>query len=294
MRTFVTVGVDGSSSATRAADYAAALAGRHGLSLDVVHVFSWPALYPPLLPESVAVRVNPREVAGQLVRSAADDVRKRFPGLTVKARLVDGDAAGTLVDASRTAAYLVVGHRGVGGFSELLLGSVGVHTTTHARCPVVVFRGDPGVPGAPLVVGVDGSVPARAAARYAFEEARVRGVELIVGLASPPARSRSRTGALPPHPDGIDPIEAGLGDHVDRYPDVKMRRELRHGDSAPQVLVTLAEEARAGLLVVGSRGIGGFRGLLLGSTGRALVDHAPCPVMVIPKLIRPAINGRQS
>ena len=285
MRTSVIVGVDGSPSATRAAHYAAALAIRHGLSLDVVHVFSWPATYPPLLPESVAVRVDPRAVAQQLIETAVTGLRKRFPGMALEGRVVDGNAAGALVDASRRAAYLVVGHRGVGGFSELLLGSVGAHTTTHARCPVVVVRGDTGDPDAPIVVGVDGSMPARAAARYAFTEARSRGTDLVVALAWPPARSWSKAVAaagLPPHPDEVDPIEVSLGNIVEDFPDVKVRRELRHGDSPPQVLTTVATEFKAGLIVVGSRGIGGFRGLLMGGTSRALVDHSPCPVMVIP------------
>lgn len=286
MRTSVVVGVDGSPPATRAADFAAALAIRHGLSLDVVHVFSWPANYPPLLPDSVAVRVDPRAVATELVESAAADVGKRHPGLRVEPRLVDGNAAGALVDASRRAAYLVVGHRGAGGFSELLLGSVGVHTTTHARCPVVVVRGDLGEPDAPVVVGVDGSMAARAATRYAFTEARARGTDLVVVLAWPPARSWPKAIAaagLPPHPDEVDPIEVSLGNIAEAFPDVKVHRELRHGDSPPQVLATLTTEIHAGLIVIGSRGVGGFRGLLLGGTSRALVDHSPCPVMVIPK-----------
>ncbi|GAA1031822.1 universal stress protein [Virgisporangium ochraceum] len=286
MRTSVIVGVDGSPSATRAADYAAALAIRHGLSLDVVHVFSWPATYPPLLPESVAVRVDPRAVAQQLVDDAVAGVGTRFRGIPLTGRVVDGNAAGALVDASRTAAYLVVGHRGVGGFSELLLGSVGVHTTTHARCPVVVVRGDTGDPDAPVVVGVDGSMPARAAARYAFAEARSRGTDLDVVLAWPPARSWSKAIAaagMPPHPDAVDPIEVSLGNIVEDFPDVKVRRELRHGDSPPQVLTSVATDLKAGMIVVGSRGIGGFRGLMMGGTSRALIDHSPCPVMVIPK-----------
>jgi len=286
MRTSVIVGVDGSPSATHAADHAAALVIRHGLSLDVVHVFSWPASYPPLLPESVAVRVDPRAAAQRLVDTAATKVGNRFPGLPVTPRLIDGNAAGALVDASRRAAYLVVGHRGAGGFSELLLGSVGVHTTTHARCPVVVVRGESGEPDAPVVVGVDGSMSARTAARYAFEEARARAADLVVALAWPPARAWSEAveaAGMPPHPDEVDPIAVSLGNIAGQFPDVKVRRELRHGDSPPQVLAALATEIRAGLVVVGSRGIGGFRGLLLGGTSRALVDHSPCPIMVIPK-----------
>jgi nucleotide-binding universal stress UspA family protein len=169
MRTSVIVGVDGSPSATRAAEHAAALAVRHGLSLDVIHVFSWPAFYPPFLPDSVAVRVDPRAAAAELVETTTDTISQQYPKLPIHGQVIDGNPAGTLVDTSRRAAYLVIGHRGAGGFSELLLGSVGVHTTTHAQCPVVVIRGETNHPNGPILVGVDGSVPARAAARYAFK-----------------------------------------------------------------------------------------------------------------------------
>lgn len=112
-----------------------------------------------------------------------------------------------------------------------------------------------------------------------------------MALAWPPARVWPRAVAaagLPPHPDAIDPLEVSLANIADRFPDVKVRRETRHGDSATEVLTTLADEIHAGLVVVGSRGIGGFRGLLVGGTCRALADHSPCPVMVIPKdAVRP-------
>jgi nucleotide-binding universal stress UspA family protein len=282
----VIVGVDGSPPSARAADFAAALAVHHQLPLQVVHVFGWPASYPPLLPDSVAVRIDPRGLATKLVDGAVADIRVRYPDLRVTARVVDGNPAGALVDISRQAAYLVVGHRGAGGFTELLLGSVGVHTTTHARCPVVVVRGEPPPPHAPVIVGVDGSVQARVAAVFAFEEARARGTDLVVALAWPPARvwpEAVAAAGLPPHPDEVDPLEVSLANTTDRFPDVKVRREVRHGDSAAQVLTTLADEIHAGLVVVGSRGVGGFRGLLVGGTCRALIDHSPCPVMVIPK-----------
>lgn len=108
----VVVGTDGSPQAARAVDFAAALAVRHRMPLHVVHVFNWPVSYPPLVPDSVAVRVDPRALATDLVRSAAADIRARYPDLDVEAGLVDGNPAGALVDLSRQASYLVVGHRG--------------------------------------------------------------------------------------------------------------------------------------------------------------------------------------
>jgi nucleotide-binding universal stress UspA family protein len=285
MRTSVVVGVDGSPSATRAAGVAGELAARRGLPLDVMHVFSWPAIYPPFQPYAPVVQIDPRPLGRQIIAAAAGHVRERFPDLDVDTRLVDGNAAGALVDASRDAEFLVVGHRGLGGFAGLLVGSVGVHTTTHAHCPVLVVRGAVEQARAPVVVGVDGSVPARAATEIAFQEARLRGSELVVALAWPPARSwpaAIAAAGLPPHPDEVDPIEVSLGRIIDRYPDVKVRREVRHGDSPAQVLAELAVWEDAGLIVVGARGAGGFHGLLVGGTCRALVDHAPCPLMVIP------------
>jgi nucleotide-binding universal stress UspA family protein len=161
---------------------------------------------------------------------------------------------------------------------------VGVHTTTHAQCPVLIVRGGTAAPDAPVIVGADGSIPSRAALRVAFEEARTRGCELIAALALPPAGSWPGPvdGDRHPSRDLADPVQAGLGGIVEQYPDVKVRREVAHGRSAAHVLATLADDLRAGLIVVGSRGTGGFRGLLMGGTCRALVDHAPCPLVVVP------------
>jgi nucleotide-binding universal stress UspA family protein len=277
MRNSVVVGVDGSAPATLAAWAAGDLAVRHRLPLHVVHVFSWPVLYPPLLPASVAQQGDPRADARQLVDAAAATVAAEHPGLEIHARLIDGYAPAALVELSRHAAFLVVGHRGRGGFAELRTGSVGVHATTHARCPVLVVRGAARAPDAPVVVGVDGSAPATAAARLAFAEARSRGCDLVVALALPSPRSW-------PSPEGnrTGPILTGLDGIVDEYPDVKLHREIRHSQSPAHALATLADDLGAGLIVVGSRGIGGFRSLLMGGTCRALVDHSPCPVLVVP------------
>jgi nucleotide-binding universal stress UspA family protein len=276
MSRLVVVGVDGSQAANRAAEIAGDLATRHGMPLRMLHVFSWPVLYPPFLPASVAVQTDPRLVSRQLLDAAAATVAQRYPDLDLDVQMVDGYPPAALVDASRRAAFLVVGHRGLGGFAELLTGSVGVHTTTHAHCPVLVVRGSTAAPDAPIVVGADGSVPSRAAMRVALAEARTRGCDLVAALALPPADS------WPTPTDDADAVRGGLDGILEEYPDVKVRREVRHGRSAAHVLATLAHDLRAGTIVVGSRGVGGFRGLLMGGTCRALVDHAPCPLVVVP------------
>jgi nucleotide-binding universal stress UspA family protein len=163
-------------------------------------------------------------------------------------------------------------------FAELLTGSVGVHVTTHAHCPVLVVRGEIRPADSP-VVGVDGSAPVTAATRVAFAEARARSSDLVVTLVRPPARSWSSPG-----PDRTDRIQATLDGIADEYSDVKLRREMRHSHSPAHALATLAEDLQAGLIVVGSRGLGGFRGLLMGGTSRALIDHSPCPLLVVRAL----------
>jgi nucleotide-binding universal stress UspA family protein len=288
MRKSVIVGVDGSPSATLAATLGGDLAVRHSLPLELVHVYRSLPAHPPLPPGPLAVRLDPRITARQILATAAADLGERYPRLTIDTSHIEGHAAGALVDASRRAAFLVVGHRGQGGFTELLVGSVGLHVSTHAHSPVIVVRGEPAAPTAPVVVGIDWSLPSRLTARLAFDEARSRGSELVVALVWPPTPVGPGAGGPPAHvggtdPTETDPVEAGLGRVVEQYPDVKVRRELRRGASPPQVLAALAGEVGAGLLVVGSRGIGGFPGLLMGGTCRALVDHAPVPVLVVPQ-----------
>jgi nucleotide-binding universal stress UspA family protein len=138
----------------------------------------------------------------------------------------------------------------------------------------------------PVMVGVDGSEGSRAALRWASTFAARTGRVLV-----------AVHGWRLPASSGIDPIWPVPSDP--EQIDARIERSLRRicteeiEDSSGEIRVaavrgdaagSLVEEARregASLLVVGSRGLGGFRSLMLGSVGRTVLDHAPCPVAVV-------------
>ncbi|MCW2638508.1 MAG: universal stress protein UspA [Dactylosporangium sp.] len=277
----VVVGVDGSRTAFAAAEYAAGEAQRRGVPLMLVNGFTWPLFYPPLNGNYNPTDPLPRTQAGMLLTNVAERIQLTSPDLTVAVELVDGHASAVLVERSRQASLLVVGHRGEGGFAELLAGSVAIHTATHAHCPVVVVRGASTKTDAPVVVGVDGSSGARGATEFAFDEAARRGAALTVVSVWPP--DRGWPDALTEHgyptPSATDQLTADIADCAARYPEVQVRIEIIRGRSPAGALASAA--GGASLVVVGSRGCGGLRGLLLGSVGRALIEHAPCPVAIV-------------
>jgi nucleotide-binding universal stress UspA family protein len=199
---------------------------------------------------------------------------------SLERRIVEQVPARALVEASEQAALLVVGSRGHGGFAELLLGSVSYACAQRSRCPVAIIR-SPLRPrsGRAVVAGVDGSPSSQRALAWAADEARLRGVRLraLHAVDLPPAGWPGLDGlAAVAAEQGFavlnDAIERELGAGAD------VDREVPHAPAAP-ALLRAAEEAD--LLVVGSRGHGGFAGLLLGSVSHQCAQHAACPVVIV-------------
>jgi nucleotide-binding universal stress UspA family protein len=206
----------------------------------------------------------------------------------------EGPAAQVLVDASAGADLLVVGSRGRGAMRSSLLGSVALHCATHAACPVVVVRPAPldtlrpaGSP-ARVLVGVDGSPGSRAALAEAVAEAVRRDAELVVVTSYVPADHWAQ---LPPASVAADEqirkqlqadldelVTAALAGHGGPAGRLEVRSSVVEGPAA-EVLVE--RSTTADLLVVGSRGRGALRGLLLGSVALHAAMHAACPVMVV-------------
>lgn len=296
----VVVGVDGSEHSLAAADYAGDEAARRGVPLEIVHAF-----YPPLVatpggvpPDPAPVSAAPgytepalREHAEELLHQAAERVRARHPELAMISRRHDGAPAQVLTDASHHAALVAVGHRGMGGFAELLLGSVGVYLANHATCPVVIVRGQPAA-DAPVVVGIDGSQGAQRAAGFAAETAGRYGVSLVALYAwtDDPGWPPGDVQAGAPPPQVPEPVTRTMEALAADHPSLPVTSQMRRGQPAHEALVAASRSAR--LLVVGARGVGGFRGLLLGSVSQALIHHAESPVAVVgPAVDQPTGSG---
>jgi nucleotide-binding universal stress UspA family protein len=281
----VVAGVDGSEPSVAAARYAAGLAERRGAPLRLVHGYLHPLGYGSLgLTAASPALPDIGDEARAMLDRLATAVRDEHPGLDVTVQHVALGGAPALIEASAHADVVVVGHRGQGGFAELLLGSVGSQVSAHARAPVIVVRPEPAGPDAPVVVGVDGSDGSEPAVEFAFHEASGRGVPLVavhVYWADPAdtvrdpdadadARARAEADAV---------LDAALAPAEARYPDVEVRRTPVHSLNPEYSLVEASRTAS--LLAIGSRGRGGFAGLLLGSVSQALVHHAYCPVAVV-------------
>ncbi|ADD43317.1 universal stress protein [Stackebrandtia nassauensis] len=287
MTASVMVGFDGSQHSQVAVNWAAQEAQLRRRPLVIVHAF---LVLGPLPPESAQAHTRAlRAVVGDLVEAEVERVRELAPGIDVSGRIVSGITASVeLIEASRDAELLVVGSRGRGAFTELLLGSTASQVAAHALCPAVVVRGpatgDTADPDR-VVVGVDGSPLAQAALRFGFEEASLRGARLIAVHAWKHPVSTEPGDMLPLVYD-IDALAAdeerllaeSLAGWQSKYPDVPVERVCERSD-----VRRLLKEKSAGarLLVLGSRGHGGFTGLLMGSTTQAMVHHAEAPVAIV-------------
>jgi nucleotide-binding universal stress UspA family protein len=188
------------------------------------------------------------------------------------------------------AGLIVLGSRGLGGMRRALMGSVSDSVVRHAHCPVLVLRGAPTSFPTKILVASDGSKDAELAATSAADLARSTGSELHVvsvfpgsayvhpyyEVRFPEAAERLRREALEERQEMLD-------EQVERIrkagKDVA-QTHIRMGEAAKEI-VALAEEMGAGLVVMGSHGLGGIRRALIGSVSAAVVTHAHCPVLVV-------------
>ncbi len=282
----VVVGVDGSTTSDAALEWAVADASARGLSLHVVSAGVYHGEGPKAVHSDAAVeaQVAREALAAADARVAAATARALVaaPGLLVTSESSLDRAADILVALSARAHAIVVGRSGHGPVVGAVLGSVASRVVTHALCPVVVVQ-EPGLAGTGeggVAVGVDGSAHSELALAHAFDQASARGVGLHVIHAWWTRATAGRTPATRADQVAQERLtlsEAMVG-WAETYPDVEVRVSMPIG---PAVLAITEAAHEAELLVVGSRGRGSVRGLLLGSVSRGVLKHAPCTVVVV-------------
>jgi nucleotide-binding universal stress UspA family protein len=287
----IVAGVDGSASALHAALWAADEAAHRRLPLRLVYAVNLSLLAVAGGLGAPQSFFDALEADGRRAMNDAETaIRSAHPGLEVGVELLSSEPVPALIRESKTARLIVLGSRGLGGFTGALVGSTAVSLVAHGQCPVAVVRGRKADDAPPsdgsVVLGVDGSPTSEAAIAMAFEEASSRSAELVavhtwLEFGSDNAYDYARRLMI-----GWDDVEAGehellaerLAGWQEKYPEVVVRRVVSR-DRPVRCLLGHAESAQ--LLVVGSRGHGGFSGMLTGSTSQALIYHTPCPLLVV-------------
>ena len=210
----------------------------------------------------------------QALAAAAERAAKTVPGVLIDTDPLRGPAAQAVTESGTGAQMLVLGSRGIGAFTALLLGSVSRYAASHASCPVVVVRDEAPSPHGLIGVGVADLDTCGDALTFAFEEASLRKAALLVVHAwHTPQTEISRAGQAftPPGPqaaaaDAARHLSGLLDDWRAKYPDVPVAQEVTHGHPG-RTLIGLS--ARADLVVVGRHASTGAAGRRLGPARRA-------------------------
>ncbi|WP_077489641.1 universal stress protein [Sinomonas mesophila] len=305
--TGIVVGVDGSEHGNCALKWAAREAERRGTSLHVVTAYSVPLFAASGLDGGYATFDDTviRDGAEAVLKEALDGLGP-LDGVEVTSSVESGDASGVLLEFSKSAELLVFGTRGRGGFVGRLLGSVSSALPAHAHCTTVTVplryaerigekvddrhvlaeqaKEGPAEIERIVAVGVDGSEQARVAVLAAAEEAMLLGMPLRIVCAVP-----QFSGSLAWVPAPIDreqlfqdiraQLKAGTAWLQSHFPRLEVQTSLLDG---PPVDVLVGVSRTVELLVLGTRGRGGFTGMLLGSTTDGVLHHAKGPIMVVP------------
>lgn len=280
----VVAGVDGSGSAYRAVEWAAAEAARRGVALRLVRAFSWTAADHPSRQRGLVAQYRDQllDAARHQVARAARIAADVHPGVETTAQVEVGAPIEVLGSEAKRAQLLVLGDRGLGGVAGLVLGSVAVALAARGACPVVVVRGEPRNSDGPVVVGIDGSPVSEAALAFAFDAAAARGVGVVAVHAwSPTAIDKTMEiyidwDAVAVEEDAV--LAERLAGWGQKFPQVPVQRVVVR-DGAVPALVEASQGAQ--LVVVGSHGRGNATGLLLGSVSHGVLHAARCPVAVV-------------
>ncbi|WP_433190120.1 universal stress protein [Actinoallomurus sp. CA-150999] len=275
---WIVAGTDGSPCATTAVEWAAREAARRRRALHIVHAAEHRGSGIPFHP-AVRSLESLTETGERILVEAAVRAAKECPELRITTEVIFEAPAYALRARAEHAYEVVVGHRGLGGFRGLLLGSTSLRVAGHTPCPVVVVRGETDESRGEVLVGVDLSEESPIVLEHAFEAAAIRGAWVRAVHAWPvpstvyedadPVTVRRATAA----------VHELLGQEVapwrERFPEVKVIEQPLPGHPVER----LAESSRrADLLVVGSAG---HDNRYFGSVVHGVIHHADCPVTVV-------------
>lgn len=294
----VVAGVDGSAESLAAAAWAAREAGRRNRPLHLVHAWDW---HPRREDREIASAAQ-RHLARRSLREAGEHVRAECPGVRLTDEQMEGPAVAALLKVADRADLMVLGSRGLSGFTGFLVGSVALGVVAKSTCPVVLVRADedaadehvPAGDGSPatdtgyrdVVLAVDLGEACDEVIEFAFEAARLRH-----------ARLRAVHAWHTVGPVGLGPGDIGLekdswqGEEWlgflravlqvwrDKYPDVEVLETVV--DEKPSTALVRAATG-ASLLVVGHRLAERPVGPRTGAVTHAAIHHVGCPVAVVP------------
>lgn len=278
----VVVGTDGSPTARHATDWAAVVAMSRSVPMLLVSVVSPQSRLSWMSSSAEEHRAEAIAEAEQLLEAESAHIKESHPELALETAVLEGSRAEVLVAATRDAELVVVGARGQSAsFGVRTLGGFSDAVATHAEGPVAIVPEGATDHDGPIVVGVDDAPEARAAIRLAFEIAQRTKRHLVAYHAYQIVVSRSRY-----HTPTPAEREAELAVEVDAIVEpiaadfTEVAWERRIVEHHP-VWGVVEESKTASVVVLGSRGRGGFASMLLGSTSREVLRNAHCPVFVV-------------
>lgn len=289
----IVVGYDGSPGSRLALDWAVDTAKRDDRQLTILHCVGL-TMTPTFRAYDPGVQAHTYDDMSRGVLAEAIEIAaKVMDRKDIHPLSVIGGAAAELVGVSSEADLVVTGSRGHGVISSGVLGSTSYAVTAHAHCPAVVVRGESVAHAGPsraVVLGLDESKNSQKALETAIQVAAAAEAPLHLV-------SVDNVGGLEAWPEtdtllGREDMLRDMHEHVGQtlreiaadarrtHPGLDVRTSTLLG-SAGAAIAAYAADVKAGLVVVGSRGHGGFTGMLLGSVSHRVVHDSPCPVLVV-------------
>jgi nucleotide-binding universal stress UspA family protein len=278
----IVIGIDGSPGGTSALEWGLALAERRRAPVRLVHAVSPSMSDLRIGGGDVGVAGDALSAARDLLEQELEQAKSRHPALSISGKLVNDSAPSALIEESRDAAMIVVGAHGARGFSNLVAGSTTMNVASHAHCTAVTVPTDMTNTAQQrgIVVGVDGSSVTQAAIAFALREASATGQALtaVHAWVDPVTMSPMTQDTAGYSSARAQALSEMLAPWMEKYPDVVV--ELKVVREHPVHALAAAAEG-AQLLVVGCRGRGAVRSMMLGSVSHGVLHLATCPVAVL-------------